>query len=142
MLMRNARTLNVLVGLIFLSGTVAIGDDFDLSWWTVDGGGYMWSTGESFELGGTLGQPEAQTVIMTGGSFELTGGFWATPPCWCLSDLNNDGSRDGLDVQGFVDCMIAGGVNCACADMDRNGLLNMTDVDTFVSGLLVGGDCP
>ncbi|HVP09683.1 MAG TPA: hypothetical protein VMV94_00680 [Phycisphaerae bacterium] len=120
----------------------AIADDFSVDWYTVDGGGVMWTSGGSFELGGTIGQPDANAATMTGGSFELSGGFWVVPPCWCLSDLNNDGLLDGLDVQGFVDCVLGSGTNCACADIDRNGLLNVTDVDTFVSGLLVGGECP
>ena len=48
--------------------------DFDLSWYTVDGGGTMLSSGGEFTLGGTIGQPDA--CVMTGGEFELSGGFW------------------------------------------------------------------
>jgi hypothetical protein len=80
---------------------------------------------------------------MTGGDFELAGGFWAgVPACPCLADLNNDGQRNGLDIQAFVDCLTGSGVNCACADVETNGVLNMTDVTMFVSGLLTGADCP
>ena len=50
-------------------------NDFDLDWYTIDGGGEMWSMGNDFELSGTIGQPDAGAV-MTGGDFELIGGFW------------------------------------------------------------------
>jgi hypothetical protein len=129
------------IGIVAL-GLRAAADDYTLDWWTVDGGGVMWSTGGGFELGGTIGQPDASMVVMTGGAFELTGGFWAVPPCWCMSDVNNDGWRDGLDVQEFVDCLLAGGVNCACADLYTDGVLDVNDIGTFVSDLLAGNECP
>ena len=34
---------------------------YDLSWWTVDGGGITFNTGSSYTLGGTAGQPDAAT---------------------------------------------------------------------------------
>jgi hypothetical protein len=48
--------------------------NYDLSWWTVDGGGSTFSTGGSYSLGGTIGQPDAGTS--TGGTYTLAGGFW------------------------------------------------------------------
>jgi hypothetical protein len=48
--------------------------DYDISWYTVDGGGAMMAVGASFELSGTIGQPDAGTL--TGSDFELIGGFW------------------------------------------------------------------
>jgi hypothetical protein len=47
---------------------------YTLDWWTVDGGGATFSTGGSYSLGGTIGQPDAGTS--TGGSYTLDGGFW------------------------------------------------------------------
>jgi hypothetical protein len=47
---------------------------YDLSWFTVDGGGYTWSTGSSYSLGGTIGQYDAG--LHEGGSYTLGGGFW------------------------------------------------------------------
>ena len=127
---------------LFLSVTlVAFSQELDLDWWTVDGGGYMFSAGGAFELSGTIGQPDAG-VVMTGGDFSLVGGFWATPPCWCLSDVNHDGQRDGRDVQAFVDCLLASGGDCACADVETDGVLGLADVITFVDDLLAGAPCP
>ena len=47
---------------------------YGLDWWTVDGGGGTSSTGGSYSLDGTIGQPDAGTS--TGGGYALAGGFW------------------------------------------------------------------
>ena len=56
-------------------GSAQSGGPFDLSWFTIDGGGGT-STGGGYSLSGTMGQPEAGTT-MGAGSFSLTGGFWS-----------------------------------------------------------------
>ena len=51
------------------------GDGYDLSWWTVDGGGGTTSeSGSGYTLIGTAGQPDASAL--TDGSYTLVGGFW------------------------------------------------------------------
>jgi len=52
---------------------------FNISSYTIDAGGGDSAAG-AFEVTGTAGQPDAG--VMTGGSFELSGGFWpqATVP--------------------------------------------------------------
>jgi hypothetical protein len=140
--MKTYLTIGTITALLSLTAGIVLADSFEADWWTVDSGGYMWSTGGGFELGGTIGQPDASAVVMTGGGFELTGGFWAVPPCWCMSDLNHDGSRDGLDVQAFVNCMLGSGGDCACADVETDGILDTSDLTTFVNDLLVGASCP
>ncbi|HNS53055.1 MAG TPA: hypothetical protein PKO09_17990 [Anaerolineae bacterium] len=47
---------------------------YTLDWWTVDGGGGTFSTGDGYSLGGTAGQPDAG--LSTGGAYVLGGGFW------------------------------------------------------------------
>jgi len=48
---------------------------YDISWWTVDGGGDTApSTGGGYTLGGTIGQPDAG--VLTGDDYTLDGGFW------------------------------------------------------------------
>jgi hypothetical protein len=49
------------------------GDPYDLSWYTIDGGGGL-STDGTYTLHGTLGQPDAG--VMSDGSYTLIGGFW------------------------------------------------------------------
>jgi hypothetical protein len=54
--------------------TVFALDAGSLNWWTVDGGGTTSSTGGSYSLVGSIGQPDAGTS--TGGTYALIGGFW------------------------------------------------------------------
>jgi hypothetical protein len=54
---------------------VAAAQSFELNWYTVDGGGESGTAGDAFDLSGTIGQPDAGAL--TGGAFELRGGFWA-----------------------------------------------------------------
>jgi hypothetical protein len=69
------RTLSVMwgIGLAVLACTPAWGE-YDLSWYTVDGGGDVATMSDSYTLSGTIGQPDAGA--MTGGTFSLNGGFW------------------------------------------------------------------
>ena len=50
------------------------GSGYELSWYTIDGGGAMFSAGGSYSLGGTIGQPDAG--VLNGGTYQLAGGFW------------------------------------------------------------------
>jgi hypothetical protein len=52
----------------------ATGDEYDLSWWTVDGGGTTCNLGGGYALGSTAGQPDAG--VLGDGGYTLTGGFW------------------------------------------------------------------
>jgi hypothetical protein len=121
--------------------TSAPAGEFDLTWNTIDGGGGT-SAGGAFTLSGTIGQPDAQvSPVMSGGSFQLTGGFWsAETGCNCPGDMNGDGLRNGGDVQKFVSCVIAGG-NCSCADVDQANGVDLADVPVFVNALLSGANC-
>ncbi|MCX7681983.1 MAG: hypothetical protein N2508_08500 [Anaerolineae bacterium] len=68
--------LAVLLSLALAVGVGAqTGGGYDLTWNTVDSGGYTWSEGGGYALGGTVGQPDAG-VALTGGGYTLVGGFW------------------------------------------------------------------
>ena len=74
-------TLAVLLLLIFVTlaqfsdGVSArISTGYDLSWWTVDGGGSKVSD-DGYALMGTIGQPDAGPVLSKD-SYTLIGGFW------------------------------------------------------------------
>jgi len=76
---RNVAVLIVLfLGLALAFATVTVlaqsGSGYDLSWWTVDGGGRMGSAANGYALGGTAGQPDA--AVWFGGDYRLAGGFW------------------------------------------------------------------
>jgi hypothetical protein len=64
---------------LLLFAAVGVAQDFSVEWWTVDGGGEVFSetADQQWQLSGTIGQwdstaPEA----MAGGGWILTSGFW------------------------------------------------------------------
>jgi hypothetical protein len=77
--MRASRRVDVIVLLVtvflVVAGVVFAQGGYDLSWWTVDGGGDTLSTGPGYSLGGTIGQPDAGPAL-SGPGYRLTGGFW------------------------------------------------------------------
>ncbi len=73
-----ALMLSSLMLLLAVSNAIAQrGGLYELSWFTVDGGGGQ-SQGGDYAISGTIGQPEAG-VPMSGGQFTLHGGFWYPP---------------------------------------------------------------
>ena len=75
MMKRTAILLALAVLLLLASVALAqSGGGYDLTWNTVDAGGYTFSTGGDYSLGGTIGQPDAG--VLTGGDYTLGGGFW------------------------------------------------------------------
>jgi hypothetical protein len=109
-------------------------------WYSIDCGGATFSANGGFELGGTIGQPDAGTAVglMSGGEFQLMGGFWGggATACALPGDLNLDAIRNGLDIQGFIQCLLGPGSNCACADLDNNGSVTASDINPMVTLLL------
>jgi uncharacterized repeat protein (TIGR01451 family) len=67
------------VALCLLGPRLASAQTYDIPWFTVDGGGATFSTGGTYSLGGTIGQPDAGGPA-TGGSYTLAGGFWPGAP--------------------------------------------------------------
>lgn len=63
-----------LLVLICVPALAQSGGGYDLSWSTVDSGGYTFSSGGGYSLGGTAGQPDAGLAV--GGTYTLAGGFW------------------------------------------------------------------
>lgn len=117
-----------------LSSTSAIGPDVDVNRWTIDGGGVMLSTGGDFELSGTIGQPDAGTLL--GGDYELNGGFWFPI---AVGDCNVDGIVDLHDYADFLDCATgpdSGPVapTCTCPDYDQDGDVDLRDWGVFQAG--------
>lgn len=138
----------MMVALTVFAATILIADTYEISWHTIDGGGASEpgaSLGGVYALAGAIGQPDAgpSSGSMTGGSFEVVGGFWhaSVLGCSCLGDMNADGGRNGDDIQAFVNCVLADGA-CACADLDGLNGVSLDDVPLFVSDLLSGDPCP
>ena len=108
------------------------GSDYDLTWHTIDGGGGT-SSGGSYAISGTIGQPDAG--VMTGGDYELAGGYWAAtgigiePVCPIVGDLNCDAVVNVLDLlillEGWGSCPDP----AACpADLNGDGIVNVLDL--------------
>ncbi len=70
--------------LIVLAESIANGQ-YEISWYTIDGGGGR-SSGGDFTLTGTIGQPDA--AYSRGGNYELLGGFWPGGPL-CFVDFEH-----------------------------------------------------
>ena len=70
--------VSILLVLLIVVGVAlaAVTAGYSLDWWTADGGGGT-STGGSYNLSGTIGQPDAGTTL-TGGNYRLEGGFWGS----------------------------------------------------------------
>ncbi|UCF35192.1 MAG: hypothetical protein JSV78_07780 [Phycisphaerales bacterium] len=133
MIRKNTTPLVTLAALTIATLAPAVADDFTIGWWTVDGGGEMFTTGTDFELSGTIGQPDASELVMTGGDFELTGGFWfgcAPGDCDCDGDV---------DLHNFVEfqaCFLGPGgglpeADCACFDFNADGDVDLGDFADF-----------
>ena len=61
--------------LVFGLGTSLHAQTYTVDWYKISGGGGT-STGATYQVSGTIGQPDASGA-MTGGSYSLTGGFWS-----------------------------------------------------------------
>jgi len=77
--MKRSRALQLLVEAVVLllvgsSVLAQSGGGYDLTWNTVDGGGYTFSAGGNYSLSGTVGQADAG--VLSGGFYTLVGGFW------------------------------------------------------------------
>jgi hypothetical protein len=117
------------IAAIMLAGSL-VASDFELSRWTVDDGGGVFTTGGEFELSGTAGQPDAAT--MAGGSFQLTGGFWFP---LVAGDCDSDGGVNLFDYDDFEPCLSGPDTSvttgCRCQDVDRDGDVDLSDVALF-----------
>jgi hypothetical protein len=142
--MNRSQSVSVIVGVLSVSITAAVAQlaapaDFDHSWNTVDGGGGS-STGGEFSINGTIGQPDAG-VALTGGDFELVGGFWPgtiEQATTCPTDIFGDDGLVNIDDLLLVISDWGRGVG-APGDVDHNGSVDIDDL------LLIIGDwgtCP
>jgi hypothetical protein len=141
----SAGTATTLLSVALASGR---GDTFDLQSgfsidrFTVDGGGGT-STGGSFAISGTIGQPDAGSPL-SGGSFELRGGFWpgaVTPVPKCPADVNSDSLVNIDDLIALITHWGACPVPPAeCpADVNFTGAVDIDDLVVVITGW---GSCP
>lgn len=58
------------------AGWLPAADTYSIDWYKIAGGGGVSSNGQ-YTVSGTIGQADASVAPMNGGSYSLTGGFWA-----------------------------------------------------------------
>jgi uncharacterized repeat protein (TIGR01451 family) len=97
------RPWTLALGLVLLAGPAGA-QTFEITWFTVDGGGAMFSTAGSFSVGATAGQADAGGPHV-GATFSLSGGFWAgatapgTSPQADLQVTKTDGQTTAVPGQ-------------------------------------------
>ncbi len=64
----------VATALLLSAASSALSQNYSIDWSTIDGGGGT-SSGGSYSVSGTIGQPDAGA--MSGGAYTLLGGFWS-----------------------------------------------------------------
>jgi hypothetical protein len=69
--------LITLLGLLLISTTALAASDYQINWWTVDGGGGTSQSADGhYTLNGTIGQPDVGAA--SGDDFAIKGGFWGS----------------------------------------------------------------
>ena len=119
---KNTGRVALLVCWVLVSCAIAqSGGQYDLSWGTIDGGGGQ-SSGGSYILTGTIGQPDA--AYSAGGDYELLGGFWPGGPL-CFVEFE--------DFARFAELWLETGTGLA-ADLheDEDNIVNLLDLKVFV----------
>lgn len=110
--------------LLALSAPVQGAGTYEISWYTIDGGGKI--TSGDYALVGTIGQPDAGA--MSGGSYELLGGFWPGGPL-CIVDFQSF----ALFAEHWLEAGCDAGNNfCGGADLNHLGDVDLIDFGLFV----------
>lgn len=116
------------------------GGPYEITSFTIDGGGVINATGGVFTLSCTIGQPDAGPQ-QSGGVFELAGGFWPTAISTntCPADFAEPfGVLNFFDVVAYIGLYNA---NDPAADIAAPfGSLNFFDISAYI-GLFNAG-CP
>jgi len=111
----------------------------EIAWFTIDAGGTQSAVSGNWRLVGTVGQPDA-TLEMTGGGFELVGGYWALPSVGCAGDINLDGFVNLTDLSILLSNFgIGSGATPGDGDIDADGDVDLTDLSRLLA--VFGTNC-
>jgi len=108
----------VLLSLYLLTASLGLAQ-YEISWYTIDGGGGQ-SSGGPYTLTGTIGQPDA--AYAAGGKYELLGGFWVGGPI-CVVDFGH--------FANFAEQWLEAGSGLP-ADLSGDGFVDWIDLERFV----------
>jgi hypothetical protein len=113
-------------------------EPYDVSWYTIDGGGEMYSTGDGFEVGGTIGQHDAG--VMSGDGFTVAAGFWSGA-CFLLGDLDHSGVVNISDLaQLLANYNTTSGATYEDGDLNGDGAVTLPDLAELLAHY--GDACP
>jgi uncharacterized repeat protein (TIGR01451 family) len=104
----------LLVLSIVLAAVPASAGTYEVGWWTVDGGGVTFGVGGAFEVGATVGQPDAGAPL-AGVPFVVQGGFWALAPRADLAITKTDGQASAVPGQTLTYAIVARNAGPAAA---------------------------
>jgi hypothetical protein len=65
----------LIIGALLAVTAAAHAQQYSINWYKIAGGGGT-STGATYQVSGTIGQPDAGGA-MSGGNYSVTGGFWS-----------------------------------------------------------------
>jgi len=131
------KLLGLIIALTLISvASAQSGGPYELSWWTIDGGGITFATGGVYNLGGTIGQPDASNVL-AGGPYALTGGFWFTPCIPTNGDVDGNNCVDDADLLQVLFAFGATGLNPADVNCDAV----VDDADLLIVLFNFGSGC-
>ncbi|MFN0132661.1 MAG: GC-type dockerin domain-anchored protein [Phycisphaerales bacterium] len=114
---------------------------FAIDWSSIDCGGGD-TAGGTFTLSGTIAQPDAAAPI-TGGTFAITGGFWAGAPIPCYANCDGSSLAPILNVNDsgcFLNRFAVGDPYANCDGSSAVPILNVNDFLCFLNTFAVG--CP
>lgn len=125
------------VSLFVIAGgfcAAAGGQVFDLTWNTIEGGGELFASGGSLELSGTVGQADAAPTVITGGTLELVGGFWAIQLTQQRAgDTDGDGDVDLADLSRLLSNFgTLSGATRSDGDFDGDGDVDLSDLSALL----------
>jgi hypothetical protein len=117
---------------------------FDLSWYSIDGGGSTaGSTSGNYIVAGTAGQPDAG--VLAGGTFVLISGFWgatgssSTPTCYANCDQSTQPPiLNVADFSCFLTKFAAGDPYANCDGSTQEPVLNVADFSCFLGKFAAG----
>jgi len=123
--------------------------NYNLDWWSINGGGDVAATSASYQMGMSVGQSVAGAA--SSASYGMGIGFWygaasASCPITMTGDVNTNGSITSADIIYLVGYVFKGGaapLPCAAAgDVNCNGSVTSADIIYLVGYVFKGGPPP
>ena len=123
--------------------------NYNLDWWSINGGGDVAASSASYQMGMSVGQSVAGEA--SSASYGMGIGFWygaASTGCsiTMTGDVNTNGSITSADIIYLVGYVFKGGaapLPCAASgDVNCNGSVTSADIIYLVGYVFKGGPAP